>query len=98
MRLAYVTLAAFGVILLSAGASNAETCRVDNCSISCAHGCAAVVVGGKCRRACADKDGNLPASWWHQLDSTRKASKGISEILCFKGIKNTRGLSGNSCK
>jgi len=98
-------LAAFGMffgVMLISGVSYADYCSVDGCSVSCPHGCAAGLVSGKCVKSCATEDGNLPDSFWIQLDNAtaraKKAKKGISEILCLKGVAKTRGRSGSECQ
>lgn len=97
--------AAFGMcigVTLTSGVSYADSCSIDGCSISCPHGCAAGLVNGKCVKSCATEDGDLPDSFWIQVDNAtaraKKAGKGISEILCLKGVAKTRGRSGSQCQ
>ncbi|HUS96988.1 MAG TPA: hypothetical protein VMX97_09640 [Hyphomicrobiaceae bacterium] len=102
MRTATVAFGMFVALTLTSGVSYADYCSVGGCSISCPDGCAASLVGGKCVKSCASEDGHLPDSWWIQLDNAtalaKKTGKGISEILCFKGVAKTRGRSGSQCQ
>ncbi len=102
MRTIIAASGLFLALTLLSGPSYAEYCSVDGCSISCPDGCGAAIVNGKCAKGCTDGDGNLEDDFWNGLDNAnaraKKSSKGISEILCFKGVAKTRGRSGSQCR
>jgi len=101
MRLT-VLLTLLSVAFFQVEVARADYCSIDGCSINCPHGCAATIVKGKCVTGCASEEGDLGPEFWQGLDNAVRRSglskRDISEMLCLKGVRDTRGYSGGNCQ